>query len=381
MSSKRPPRHGGSGKPPHGGDPHATGRSPSRPSGGRSGNASGTASGRPGGKPARSSHTGSDGPPRGDRQGGAGFAPRGNAAPQRPRRGPAPAAAPGPNTLSISTRPPREEGSERAGPRPPRSPALGHEPRHEPRVDSRGGAGQAAPAGTLYIYGLHAVAAALKNPQRRLRRLLLTEEAQAALAEHAPLPWPLPPTRSERSKLDHLLGRDAVHQGVALLADPLPPVMLAHMTERPGPILLLDQITDPRNVGAILRSAAAFGAAGVILQDRHAPEESGAMAKAASGALETVPVIRAVNLARTIVALRAAGFWTVGLAAGGKRFRGSDFAQRRVALVLGAEGEGLRRLTRETCDELAGLAMPGDMESLNVAQAATLALYELGRDA
>jgi 23S rRNA (guanosine2251-2'-O)-methyltransferase len=144
-------------------------------------------------------------------------------------------------------------------------------------------------------------------------------------------------------------------------------------------MLVLDQVTDPRNIGAILRSAAAFGVAGVIVQDRHAPEETGTLAKAASGALEVVPLLRAVNLVRTLIALKAAGLWIVGLDAGGSPLSGPGFAQRRVCLVLGAEGEGLRRLTRETCDEIAGLAMPGLMESLNVSAATAVALYELRR--
>jgi 23S rRNA (guanosine2251-2'-O)-methyltransferase len=235
------------------------------------------------------------------------------------------------------------------------------------------------PSGAIWIYGLHPVAAALANPQRRLRRLLLTEDAQAALAEQIPPPWPQVHERMDRARLDQLLGRDVVHQGMAALADPLPQPALAALLERPGPLLVLDQVTDPRNVGAILRSAAAFGVAGVIVQDRHAPEETGALARAASGALETVPMIRAVNLSRTLVALKAAGLWVVGLAAEQAPLRGAALAQRRVALVLGAEGAGLRRLTRETCDELAGLAMPGTMESLNVSAAATVALYELTR--
>ena len=236
-----------------------------------------------------------------------------------------------------------------------------------------------APAGTIWLYGLHPVAAALANPQRRCRRLVLTEEAEHSLAEHLSRPWSVPAERMERARLDQLLGRDVVHQGAALLADPLPPPVLASVLERPGPLLVLDQVTDPRNVGAILRSAAAFAVAGVIVQDRHAPDETGALAKAASGALETMPLIRAVNLSRTLVALKAAGLWTVGLAADAAPLRGTDLAARRIALVLGAEGAGLRRLTRETCDELAGLAMPGTMESLNVSAAATVALYELTR--
>jgi 23S rRNA (guanosine2251-2'-O)-methyltransferase len=223
------------------------------------------------------------------------------------------------------------------------------------------------------------VDAALGNPARRLRRLILTEEAEAALAARRPQPWPLAPERSDRGRIDQLLGRDVVHQGAALLADPLATPLLAAALEKPGPVLVLDQVTDPRNIGAVLRSAAAFGAACVITQDRNAPEETGALAKAASGALELVPLIRAVNLARTLVALKASGVWTVGLDAGGQPLSGAALAERRVALVLGAEGSGLRRLVRETCDEVAGLAMPGSMESLNVSAAATVALYELGR--
>jgi 23S rRNA (guanosine2251-2'-O)-methyltransferase len=223
------------------------------------------------------------------------------------------------------------------------------------------------------------VEAALANPARRLKRLLLTEDAERELAQRVPAPWPLAAERAERSKLDHLLGRDTVHQGAALLADLLPPPSLAAVLERPGPVLVLDQVTDPRNIGAVLRNAAAFGAAGVIIQDRNAPEETGAMAKAASGALERVPLLRAVNLARTLAALKAAGLWVVGLDAGGGALRGEALRERRVALVLGAEGAGLRRLTRDTCDELAGLPMPGGMESLNVSAASAVALYELIR--
>ncbi|HUB12367.1 MAG TPA: RNA methyltransferase, partial [Acetobacteraceae bacterium] len=223
------------------------------------------------------------------------------------------------------------------------------------------------PRGTLWLYGQHAVAAALANPARRLRRLMVTEEGEAALTQRLPPPWPLPPERVERSRLDQLLGRDIAHQGVALLADPLAPPPLQAALDRSGPIVVLDQVTDPRNVGAIMRSAASFGAAAVVTQDRNAPEETGALAKAASGALETMPLLRAVNIARTLIALKAANCWTVGLDAAAKApLSGPSLAGRRVALVLGAEGEGLRRLTRETCDELAALAMPGAMESLNV---------------
>ena len=258
---------------------------------------------------------------------------------------------------------------------PAARPHAGQHRRESPRAGSAGGA--------IWLYGIHAVAAALGNPQRRLRRLLLTEEAEASLASRLGVdrgaPWPLPVERTERGRLDPLVGRDAVHQGAGLLADPLAPPSLEQSLQRPGPILVLDQVCDPRNVGAILRSAAAFGAAAVIVQDRKAPEESGALAKAASGALETMPLLRAVNLSRTLVALKAAGLWTVGLDAGGAPLDGAAFAGKRLALVLGAEGEGLRRLIRETCDEVAGLRMPGGIESLNVSNAAAVALYELVR--
>ena len=277
--------------------------------------------------------------------------------PRPPRLAAAPpAAAPGPNTLRAATPP---------AARAPTSPPAAH--------------GPAAPRGSVWLHGLHPVAAALANPARRLKRLLLTEEAEAALQARLPQPWSLAVERADRTKLDHLLGRDTVHQGAALLADLLTPPALSAVLEQPGPVLVLDQVTDPRNVGAVLRSAAAFGAACVITQDRNAPEETGVLAKAASGALEQVPLLRAVNLARTLAALKAAGLWVVGLDSGGAPLRGAAFAERRVALVLGAEGAGLRRLTRDTCDEIAGLATPGLMESLNVSAAATVALYELRR--
>ena len=264
----------------------------------------------------------------------------------------------------------------------PAAPGRPHRP-PQARPPAHHQGAEPAPRGAVWLYGLHAVAAALGNPSRRLRRLLLTEEAQATLSQRRAPPWAIGAERTERARLDQMLGRDVVHQGIALLADPLAPPPLAQMLDRPGPVIVLDQVNDPRNVGAILRCAAAFGAAGVITQERNAPEETGALAKAASGALETVALLRAVNLARTLVALKAAGCWVVGLdgAAPGV-LAGPALAARRVALVLGSEGEGLRRLTRDTCDELAAIAMPGGshaLDSLNVAAAAAVALYELGR--
>jgi 23S rRNA (guanosine2251-2'-O)-methyltransferase len=277
-----------------------------------------------------------------------------------------------PTRPHSTSRPPAARPPASGAPRP-----VGERPAFHKPPPPRGAGG--APAGTVWLYGLHPVAAALANRSRRARRLVLTEEGEAALTARLAPPWAISHERIDRARLDQMLGRDTVHQGIALLADPLPSPPLTAVLERPGPLLVLDQVTDPRNIGAILRSAAAFGVAGVIVQDRHAPEETGALAKAASGALEILPLIRAVNLSRTLVALKAAGLWTVGLAADAAPLRGTALAERRVALVLGSEGAGLRRLTRETCDEVVGLAMPGTMESLNVAAAATVALYELTR--
>ncbi len=272
-----------------------------------------------------------------------------------------------------------KSGSRNDGFKPRRDDRGSGAPSYRPReYDAPRGAPD-APKGAVWLYGHHAVAAALANPARRLRRLMLTEEAEAAISKHLSPPWAISAEKADRGRLDQLLGRDVVHQGAALLADPLAPPSLQSVLEKPGVIVVLDQVTDPRNVGAIMRSAAAFGAAAVITQDRNAPEETGGLAKAASGALETLPLLRAVNIARTIIALKAANVWCIGLDAGGKPLSGPAFADRRVALVLGAEGEGLRRLTKETCDEIAGLAIAGAVESLNVSAAASVALYELTR--
>jgi 23S rRNA (guanosine2251-2'-O)-methyltransferase len=270
--------------------------------------------------------------------------------------------------------------TERVYERPVRTVEASPSPAHVPAPSSRRSTAAAAPRGTVWLYGLHAVQAALTNPARRLRRLVTTEEGATTLASRLPRPWSVTPETVDRARLDGLLGRDAVHQGVALLADLLSPPVLATVLERPGPILVLDQVTDPRNIGAILRSAAAFGVAAVILQERHAPEETGSLAKAASGALESLPLIRAVNLARTLVVLKAANYWVVGLdAEAPANLHGPAFTERKVALVLGGEGAGLRRLTRESCDELAKLPMAAGAESLNVSAAAAVALYELQR--
>ncbi|MDW8399047.1 MAG: RNA methyltransferase, partial [Acetobacteraceae bacterium] len=255
-------------------------------------------------------------------------------------------------------------------------------PRPAPPPQPQAGADR-PPPGTYWLHGLHAVAAALANPRRGIKRLLLTEEAEAALDSRLPPGWRrrVLPERADRARFATFLPEDAVHQGAALLVHPLsPPPIEEILAARQGPVLLLDQVTDPRNVGAVLRSAAAFGAACVILQDRHAPPESGAMARAASGALETVPLLREVNLSRALLWLQKQGFWTIGLAAEAPRTLAEALPRgRRIALVLGAEDAGLRRLQRETCDELARLPIAPEVESLNVSAAAAVALYEIAR--
>ncbi|WP_421989026.1 23S rRNA (guanosine(2251)-2'-O)-methyltransferase RlmB [Roseococcus sp.] len=251
--------------------------------------------------------------------------------------------------------------------------------RHRPRPNSDA---SSPPEGGTWLYGMHAVSAALANPERRLRRLLVTRGAEAELAERLSPPWRVVPEIVERPRLDGLLPPDSIHQGAALLVEPLEAPPLERLLEQTtGPVLVLDQVTDPRNVGAILRSAAAFGAAAIVVQDRHAPQETGLLARAASGALEVVPLVREVNLARALEMLKKSGLWVVGLeAAGPVTLAQSGLIGRRVALVLGAEGEGMRRLTREGCDELVRLPIKPAMESLNVSAAAAVALYELARE-
>jgi 23S rRNA (guanosine2251-2'-O)-methyltransferase len=267
--------------------------------------------------------------------------------------------------------------------RHPRKPGDGQAP--GPRRPSRPERG---PAPAPLIYGIHPVAAALVNPGRRCRRLLVTEAARdalaGALADAAARGLTRPqPTIVDRAELDRLLP-GAVHQGAALDAAPLPEVGLddvvrAAADRRRDVVVLLDQVTDPHNVGAILRSAAAFGASAVVVQERNAPDVTGTLAKSASGALEVVPLVRVVNLARALGELQAAGYWCIGLDESGTRTLAEMELSGRVALVLGAEGTGLRRLTMERCDDVAHLPTRGPIGSLNVSNAAAVALYELAR--
>lgn len=240
--------------------------------------------------------------------------------------------------------------------------------------------------GGFWLWGRHPVLAAVANPRRRLLRLCAVDETAAELAAAAAAAGvPRPPVeRLERRALSAPLAADAPHQGFAALVRPLPPADLADLPAalRDSADLLLvvlDQVTDPRNVGAVLRSAQAFGAAAVLVQDRHAPDESGALARAASGALEAVPLIRVTNIARTLRSLRDDGVRCLGLAGEAAATLGEVPLGGRIALVLGAEGAGLRRLVREACDTLLRIPISPGVESLNLSVAAAVALYACAR--
>ena len=253
------------------------------------------------------------------------------------------------------------------------------------RQPHRSSSGSEAAKGAFWLYGLHAARAALSNPRRIIRRAVLTDRSEAELGasqlrgriENVALANP--------DAVARLLPPGAVHQGVALLCEPLPPLDLEEAVQgesgRPRLVAVLDQITDPHNEGAILRSAAAFGVAAVIVQDRHAPPESGALAKAASGGLDLVPRITVVNIARALEELGRFGFYRIALAADGDAPLSDAAPAGDLAIALGAEGTGLRRLVRERCDVSAFIPMGGAMESLNVSNAAAIAFYELRRRA
>src|SRR5258705_2138087 len=223
------------------------------------------------------------------------------------------------------------------------------------------------------LYGWHTVAAALANPERQIRKLLLTENAARRLADEN-IDTRVPPEIVRPNLIDQRLGPDAVHQGLLAEADPLPSPDIDTL-EQQGIVLVLDQITDPHNVGAILRSAAAFAVKAIVTTARHSPEATGVLAKSASGALELVPLVLVQNLARALTALNERGFLSVGLDSEGGEDLGKVELREPLALVLGAEGKGLRQLTRETCSTVARLDMPGEIKSLNVSDAAVLALY------
>ncbi len=244
--------------------------------------------------------------------------------------------------------------------------------------DRHRGGGTAKERG-VWLYGLHAVAAALTNPARHVRRLAATPEGAAKLSRMAPAATP---DTLDRQALERLLPPGAVHQGVALSADALEQPDLEDVVARAGDtatLVILDQVTDPHNIGAVLRSAAAFGALAVLQTERGAPAATGIVAKSASGALEAVPLVAVTNLARALERLKAENFWCVGLDGDADQTLAEAAPSGRVALVLGAEGKGLRRLTRAHCDLLARLPTRPPVSSLNVSNAAAVALYELTR--
>ena len=221
------------------------------------------------------------------------------------------------------------------------------------------------------FYGRHAVTAALANPNRVVRKIWGTREALSALD----LPPVLPIVYADVADMGRMVPSDAPHQGIVAEVEPLDDVWLGDVRDDTRPILVLDQVTDPHNVGAILRSAAAFDALCIVTQDRHAPPESGVLARAASGALEIMPWVRVVNLARALDEIAEAGYWRIGLDGEADTNLGDAIGESRVALVLGAEGEGLRHNSMAHCDILAKLPISPRMESLNVSNAAAIALY------
>jgi 23S rRNA (guanosine2251-2'-O)-methyltransferase len=249
--------------------------------------------------------------------------------------------------------------------------------RQQQKIAEQKRAAQLSPAArrpdAIWIYGIHAAAAALANSARTIRRILATPNAIARLGE-AGAKLPFAPEEATPRDLDRLVGADAVHQGVVLEVEPLATLGLDALAGAKL-IVVLDQVTDPHNVGAILRSAVAFGAEAVVTTGRHSAAESGTLAKAASGALDQIRWIEVQNLARALEEIGTMGFTRVGLDSEAEVQIEDAMRGERVALVLGAEGKGLRRLTRDTCDVVARLSVPGAIASLNVSNAAALALY------
>lgn len=258
-------------------------------------------------------------------------------------------------------------------------------PDHKKRPDRRPSTGFRRPAaapqtvddGVVRIYGIHPVEAALRNPGRRIGRVMMTDNAARRLAE--PLaarrltPEPVTPR-----ELDRMLGPDTVHQGALLETEPLDEPELADLAEaahRGGPIVILDQVTDPHNAGAVIRSAAVFGTSGLVMTRRHSPPLNGTLAKSASGALEVVPIVLTQNLARAMDELKSQGVTLIGLDGDGETLIDDQPLTGPTAFVLGAEGKGLRQLTRETCNVVCRIGTGGPIDSLNVSNAAAVALH------
>lgn len=238
-------------------------------------------------------------------------------------------------------------------------------------------AGQSPRGQAIRFWGRHAVFAALDNPERTVKRIWGTREALGQLD----LPTNLPISFAEVTDLARLVARDAPHQGLVIEVDPLEGVYLGDVLQAEidanskRPLVILDQVTDPHNIGAVLRSAAAFDAAAIVTQDRHSPPESGVIARSASGALETVPWVRVVNLSRALEEIAEAQYWRIGLMGDTETTLAETLDGNRVALVLGSEGDGIRHNVMEHCDVMAKLPISPRMESLNISNAAAIALY------
>lgn len=242
------------------------------------------------------------------------------------------------------------------------------------RMKNGRGSGRAS-TGMVRLWGRHAVEAALKNPDRSHRKLWATREGVESLDGELPSDFPV--EWAQPADLARLVAKDAPHQGLVLECAPLDDIFLADVLEGDPsrPVVVLDQVTDPHNVGAIMRSAAAFDACCIVTQDRHAPPESGTLAKSASGALEVMPWVRVVNLARALEEIAEAGYWRIGLDGEAESTLGDALPAGPVALVLGAEGDGMRHNITQHCDAIARLPISEAMESLNVSNAAAIALY------
>ncbi|WP_136661069.1 RNA methyltransferase [Nitratireductor sp. XY-223] len=238
----------------------------------------------------------------------------------------------------------------------------------------KGTAGARALPESVMLYGLHTVRAAIDNPDRVIMRMAVTRNALARLDIADPAALPFPVELATPQAIDKMLPGDAIHQGVVVEAKPLAARRISDLEDCPL-LLVLDQVTDPHNVGAIMRSAVALGAGAIITTMRHSPQESGVLAKSASGALELITHIQVVNLAEAIEELNRLGFLTVGLDSEGPEQLERSFSGSRIALILGAEGKGLRQKTRQTVTALARLDMPGAIRSLNVSNAAAISLY------
>ena len=258
-----------------------------------------------------------------------------------------------------------------------RAPGTGGGPRSPrpfgPQSEPHAGRHASEPDGPVVLYGWHPVKTALENPARHIRRLLATENALRRLREEQ-VPLRVEPELVRPPAIAGRLSPDALHQGLLVEADPLPSPALEDIAPA-GIVLVLDQLTDPHNVGAIARSAAAFAVAAIVTTARHSPEATGVLAKSASGALEYVPLVTVPNLARALAALKERGFFVLGLDSSGAVDFAAAAIRAPLALVLGAEGKGLRQLTLTSCDQVARLDMPGKIKSLNVSNATALALY------